>query len=96
MGFFSSPADKYSNIQHNFTTEKIKHLFNELRMSNLHENEEDIVEAALIARKGNDGKISLRQIYNTLHQLKQEKKISKIDEHKLMEVFIEHFKEFEK
>lgn len=96
MGFFSSPADKYSNIEHNFTTEQIKRIFNALRMTNLNENEEDIVEAALIARKGNDGKISLRQIYNTLHHLKQENKISKIDEYKLMEIFVEHYKIFDK
>ena len=96
MGFFSSPAEKYSQIEHHFPTEKFKHIFNALRMTNLNNNEEDIVEAALIARKGNDGKISLRQIYNTLHQLKQENKISKIDEHKLMDIFVEHFQEFDK
>ena len=96
MGFFSSPEDKYSSREHNFTTEQIKRIFNALRLEHLHENEEDIVEAALIERKGNDGKISLRQIYNVFHHLKQEGKISKIDEHKLMEIFVEHFKEFDK
>ena len=95
MGFFSSPADKYSNIEHSFTTDQIKKVFNSLRVVNLTNNEEDIVEEALIARKGNDGKISLRQIYETVHHLKRENKISKIDEHKLMDLFIEHYKEFD-
>ena len=96
MGFFSSPGDKYSNIEHNFTTDQIKRLFNNLRMSNLHENEEDIVEEALVTRKGNDGKISLRQIYETLHHLKNTNKISKIDEQKLMSLFQEEYKQFDK
>lgn len=95
MGFFSSPADKYSNIEHNFTTDQIKRLFNTLRLSNLHKNEEDIVEEALITRKGNDGKISLRQIYETLHHLKNTNKISKIDEHALMDLFIDQYKQFD-
>ena len=96
MGFFSSPGDKYSNIEHNFTTDQMKRLFDHLRLSSLHENEEDVVEAALIARKGNDGKISLRQIFETLHHLKNTNKISKIDEHALMDVFVEHYKQFDK
>lgn len=96
MGFFSSPADKYSKIEHPFPDERIKRIFDHLRMANLTSGEEDIVEEAIKARKGHDGKISLRQIYETIHHLKNENKISKIDEHGLMDLFVEHFQEFDK
>lgn len=95
MGFFSSPGDKYSKIEHPFSEMEIKRIFDHLRMISLNNNEEDIVEEAIITRKGHDGKISLRQIYETLHHLKNENKISKIDEHGLMDLFVERFKEFE-
>lgn len=95
MGFFSSPGDKYSKIEHPLTTEHIKKIFNHLRMTNLSQGEEDIAEEAIISRKGHDGKISLRQIYETLHHLKNDNKISKIDEHALMDLFVEEFKQFD-
>ena len=88
---FVNPKKKYSNIQQSFSTEEFRRLFRSIHMANLTMNEKETVEDAIIARKGNDGKISLRQIYETLHHLRNEGKISKIDEQKLLEVFKNSF-----
>ncbi len=91
MGFFSSPADKYSAEEQSLTEVEIKQLVSTLNVQSLDQKEEQLVEQLLIKRRRGDGKISLRQIYEVLLKLDNQNKISEIDRKGLMKVFENHF-----
>lgn len=87
MGFFSNPADKYSQSEKSLTTADIKRLVSRTSIKTLDQSEEGLVESELIARKGLDGRISMRQIYQVLISLEQRHKISTFDRKKLLKIF---------
>ncbi len=90
MGLFG-PKIKYSIQEHQMSELEIKKLVSHGRVISLDSKDEDIIEQTLIARRHGDGKISLQQIYETLLQLFNQKKISLQDKDGVMNVFKEHF-----
>lgn len=93
MGFFSSffGGIQYSQKEHYLTEIEIKKLVSRVHINTLKQDEESLVEEAIIARRHGDGKISLQQIYEVLTQLKNQHKISVQDRKGLMRVFAAHF-----
>ncbi|MBI5222482.1 MAG: hypothetical protein HY980_03225 [Candidatus Magasanikbacteria bacterium] len=93
MGLFSSffGGIKYSQVEHSLTEIEIKKLVSRIHINTLKQEEEGLVEEAIIARRHGDGKISLQQIYEVLTQLKNQHKISLQDREGLMRVFGGHF-----
>lgn len=93
MGFFSSffSTTKYSPTEHPLSEIEIKKLVSTILVNTLKQGEESLVEEAIIARRHGDGKISLRQIYEVLTQLKNQHKISVYDRDGLMKVFSNQF-----
>jgi hypothetical protein len=88
---FSSSSDKYSNKEKRFSEYDIKKLVSSVRIKTLDQNEEKLVEETILKKRGNDGKISLRQIDQSLRELETRKKISKFDKKALMQIFINYF-----
>lgn len=70
---------------------EIKKLVSHANVLSIEKSDENIIEPALVARRGSDGKISLQQIYETLLHLQNTYKISRQDKEGLMRVFAEHF-----
>lgn len=93
--FFGGSSAKYSRQEHTLTEQEVKRLFRSIRLSTVSENEEDVVESAVLSARHSDGKISLRKIFKTLKWLQNTKKISRNDRIALMKVFenyfVEHF-----
>ncbi len=96
MGLFSSPSDKYSQEKHPFPLEDFKRIFMALHAKSLTTDEEHLVAQELENHRTGDGKISLRDIYNVIHSLRNKNKISKNDERILMDKFINYFDKFNK
>ena len=96
MGLFSSPSDKYSQDRHPFPLEDFKRIFRNLHVKSVTEEEEHMVAQELESYRSGDGKLSLRNFYNVIHSLRNKNKISKSDEHILMEQFINYFDRFSK
>jgi hypothetical protein len=82
---------KLSMTEHQLSSVKIRQLVSRVRVRSLDIGEERIVEEAIIRRRLGDGKISLRQIDETLFQLQQQKKISQYDRKGLVKQFSEFF-----
>ncbi|MDO8509783.1 MAG: hypothetical protein Q7S24_01425 [bacterium] len=94
MGFFSmfgGTENKYSNIEHQLSELEINKLVSEITIKTLKQGEEDLVEHTLLQRRHGDGKISLRQIYESLTQLKNQHKISVYDRDGLIKVFESYY-----
>ena len=89
MGWFST--NKYSTKEHYLSSQEIKRLVSTTSVRSLDGAEENIVEGLVIARRGNDGKISLSQIDEVLKKLKNQSRISKYDRIALMQIFKSYF-----
>lgn len=90
MGLFSTifgSSAKYSTQEHQLSELEIKKLVSHANVLSVGKSDENIVEQALIARRGSDGKISPQQIYETLLRLQNTYKISKQDKEGLMKIF---------
>jgi len=94
FSFFGSYCSRYSQHEHPLTELEVRRLVSEVRVETLKDNEERAVEDGILARRRGDGKISLRQICETLRQLELRRAISIYDRKKLMKVFEEHFRKF--
>ncbi|GEM_PF-2256127 len=99
MSFFSylfgSSSDRYSDQQKTLSEQTIQDIVSRSLVNTLSKQEELVVERAIAtARKGN-GKISLRQIDETLRRLQHAKdpnqRISEHDRRKLMKVFENYY-----
>ena len=95
MGWFG-PTIKYSTTEHQLSEFDIKKFVSHGKVMTLSPADESLIEKAIVARRHGDGKISLQQIYETLLQLFNQRRISKQDKEGVMKVFesyfIEHFK----
>lgn len=91
MGFFSSPADKYSQVQHEITELDIKKMISHERIRSLDHTQVALIEETLLAARGGDGKLSMRQAYEALHQLFNQQKISKLDQKSVIAALDEYF-----
>ena len=89
MGLFSNPSDKYSQTEKSLSTVQIKQLVSRVKVNTLDQGEESLVEQELIARKGSNGTISMRQIYDVLNRLENSNNISAFDKKKLLQIFEE-------
>ena len=92
--FFTSTSGKYPQDEHPLAEKEIRALVSKIHVRSLEQSEENLVEEAIVSRRRGDGKISLRQIYEVLTQLKNQNKISVYDRDGLMKVFVEHFNNF--
>lgn len=92
MGIFSSPKLNYSQEEKAISIDQLDAIVSSVSISSLSQKEEKIVEEALHKRRGADGKISLRQIYEVLTQLEQTGKISVHDKKALLERFTQHLR----
>ncbi|OGH69891.1 MAG: hypothetical protein A3C90_00850 [Candidatus Magasanikbacteria bacterium RIFCSPHIGHO2_02_FULL_51_14] len=88
---FGSPAGNYPQDEKSLSEVEIKKLVSRVHIRTLRQGEEGLVEQAIAARRHGDGKISLRQIYEALTQLKNQGKISVYDRKGLMKMFEEYF-----
>lgn len=95
MGFFSylwgTSQSRYPTVEHYLSEIEIKKLVSHLTVQSIDSKDEGVIEPALVARRHGDGKISLRQISDTLKQLQNQNKISKYDREGLMRVFENYF-----
>lgn len=98
MGFFSyllgigeDGASRLSDVQYLLSKDDIERLVSRVEIQHLDAQEEKIVEDALVKRRLSNHKISLRQIDDTLRQLKHQGKISDYDRKALVQVFENHF-----
>ena len=91
MSLFSlfGPSIKYSRDKHQVTTEQIKRLMWSLQSTSISETNKDTVAEAILAKRDNDDKISLQNIYEALTKLKNENHITKSDRDSFMKVFQE-------
>lgn len=90
MSWFSS--NNYSQIEHQITEERIKEIVSSVHIKTLQQAEVLLVREEILRRRGNDGDISLYQIYDVLNHLKDQGKISKYDRDGIMKRFEEYFK----
>ena len=90
MSWFSS--NHYSQTEHQITEEHIKEIVSTVHVNTLQQAEVLLVRAEILRRRGNDGQISLCQIYDVLNHLKDQNKISKYDRDGVMRRFEEYFK----
>ena len=84
MGFFSSVL--YSTTEHELTEQEARRAVTYLQVPTLKQDQERMVQEAILARRGGDGKISLQQIYEVLTGLKGANKISKYDREGVLKV----------
>lgn len=67
FSFFFSPARKYSQVEHPLGERDVRLLIARERIRTLDsEAQARLIEDAILARRRGDGKISLRQIYESL------------------------------
>ncbi|MFH1946623.1 MAG: hypothetical protein ABIJ23_00485 [Candidatus Magasanikbacteria bacterium] len=90
MSLFGSSI-KYSTVEHQLSEFDIKKLVSHYKVKSLDSTEEGLVEQTIVARRLGNGKISLQQVYETLTQLKNQNKISRVDRDGVMRVFSEYF-----
>lgn len=84
--FFSGPSDKYSQEEKYITEDTIQKLVSTLHVRSLDQSEERLVEGELLKKRGSDGKISMRQVYDVLNRLEDAHKISPTDKKRLLEI----------
>jgi len=96
VGLFSffSTKSQYSQIEHPFTELELERMITHEHLNTLDQTQVELVRRAILGRRGGDGKISLRQIYEVLLQLKNQNKISKYDYAGLMKLFEKYFSQF--
>ncbi len=94
MSIFSlfGSSIKYSQVQHPVPDLDVKRLISQSSVRTLSQNEVSLVEDDILAKKRN-GKLSLQRIYEALHSLVNEHKISKNDQSGVMNLFVKYFKE---
>ena len=93
---FSGSASNYSDVEHYLTSIEIKKMLPEAHIKSLGQGELHVVEDTILARRGSDDKISLRQIDKVLHELKHSNKISEVDRKALMNLFVNYFSNLNK
>ena len=81
---FGNPGDQYSPREFPRPELEIKKLVSPQLVHTLEQREEAPIEQAILLRRGHDGKISLRQIYEVLLHLQHAHTISENDRHGLM------------
>lgn len=91
FSFFGSPADKYSQDEHPLSEHDLNLLITHERIEVLDHAQADRIRAAILARRHNDGKISLRQIYELLEHMFYSHQISKFDRDGVMRVMVDFF-----
>ena len=94
MGILSEifgTGSKYSQKEYSVTSEKIKELVSSVTTKSLDAREEVIIENAIIKRRKGDGKISLRQVDETLYKLQNQRKISEFDRKGIVKQFEKYF-----
>lgn len=96
MGLFSNPSDKYSQERHYFPLQDFVRIFRDLNVKSLSREEEELVKHELDSHRSRDGKMSLRDVFKVIHSLKNQNKISKIDEKILLQTFENYFDKFNK
>ena len=85
---------KYSQEKHPISSLEIKKMVTTVHNLTLNHGEESAVEKSLIQRKESQGgKLSLENIYEILHKLMQENSISKIDYKKLLQIFVDYYRQ---
>lgn len=91
MGLFWT-SKKYSQEQKSLGSDELQKIIRNglAHVQNISDDDRAIVERTLLATKGTDGKISLEQIYEALHHLRNQHTISPADERTFMELFKEH------
>lgn len=90
MSFFEIP--KYSTKEHYLSEKEIKSLVSHLKVHTVTDKDAETIEAALVGRRGGDGKISLQQIYDVLRRLKHSGEITKYDQTGEMQIFENYFR----
>lgn len=90
--FGSDLKYKYSPDLKAVPEREIKRLVSHHQILTLDAGEEDLVEQAILQARGSDGHISMRQVYETLQHLYNQKKISITDKQKLLDIFEAYFK----
>lgn len=96
MGIFSNPSDKYSQERHYFPLQDFVRIFRDLNVKSLSREEEELVARELDSLRSRDGKLSMRDVYKVIYSLKNQNKISKIDEKILLPIFENYFSKFDK
>ncbi len=91
MGFFSSPADKYSQTRHTITELDIKKMISHEHIRSLDSAQVSLVEETLLAARGSDGKLSMRQAYEAIHALRKKFTISELDEKGVLQALGDFF-----
>ncbi len=97
MGFFfSSPEEKYSNVRHTINDEHLRMIVSRAHAGGtLSQDEEVVIESALRTKKfEHDSRLSLRDIYLVLHELRRSHSISEYDEKGVMKELVEYFSKF--
>lgn len=94
FGFFGSFCDRYSQREHPLSELEARRLISEINIKTLEKREELAIEDAILARRRGDGKISLRQICETLFHLERQRLISVYDRKGAMKLFEEYFRRF--
>ena len=90
------PSLKYSQYEHQITEYELKKILGHVHLtpgSSVSSADMKAVERALLFRRGNDGAISLQQIYETLLKLKNQNIITIYDYEALFEAFKQYFNE---
>lgn len=82
---------KYSSVQHTLSREHLHRLLVNHPVLTITRRERDLIEQSVLERRGEDGHISLRQIYDTLFALRQQHQISPNDFASALRLFEEYF-----
>ena len=95
MGIFDSIFGKthtWSPVEKLVSRQEIRQIVSHFKIPSLTKEEEGIIEGAIDTRRRGDGTISLRQIDETLRQLRRERKLSSdVDRVSVMKVFEKYF-----
>ena len=91
--FFGSPADKYSQEEHQLSEYDLKRLITHEHIEVLDHLQAEKIRTAILARRRGDGKISLRQIYELLQHMVNTYEISKFDRDGVVKVMVKFFDE---
>ena len=67
-----------------------------MNVESLTKDEEELVYSELESHRSGDGKLSLRDIYKVIYNLKYKNKISENDQKILMNTFVNYFSKFDK
>ena len=88
---FGGGSSKYSQEEQELSREKIKEIVSTTKINSLSEKEESLVEVEIEKRRRGDGKISMRQIFESLTSLVNANLISKYDRDGIMKAFKNYF-----